>query len=63
MSWFTMLGITDVIVVAVALVGIGIGVWLAFQWSRLDYRGLDLTYLESSDSDRPFSEPNAPVDC
>ena len=65
-SWFSNFAqifcITDVIMVVVALVAIGIGVWLAFQWSNLDCGGLDLNYLESSDSGCPFSEPDAPVD-
>ena len=40
MSWLSHLpqifGIADVIMIVAALVAIGIGVWGAFQWSRLD---------------------------
>jgi hypothetical protein len=55
--------ITDVIILAVFLVAIGIGVRVAFRQSRLEYGEWGFNYLESSDSGCPDSEPDAQVDC
>jgi hypothetical protein len=60
-------GITDVIIIAVVLVAIGIGGWVAFRWLHHDYqrekrrianpdgRKWDLNYRESFHSGSPPS--------